>query len=226
MTGSMVAKTGKQDAEVEDLVALLQEQGKGETKGKPKAKGKTKGKPKAKAKGKIGGRPKLKPKVEIEIEDKPAKPRNRTRAQRIRDRHFPTAEVFETREKFFVPLPHLYRKLLHALRPREWMILTWLMMNSRKEGIAEVSMRRISEDTGLQHANRVPGHLAQLEKLGFIAQCKFDGQHYVAILHPKVATRTLHKLGMLEAHRLEAIHDLLEDTTGPSDDLPALGERG
>ena len=197
-----MAKTGKQGAELEGLVALLHERGK--TKTKVRAKGKAE----ERAKGKF----------EIQLE--PAKTR-RTRAQRIRDRHFPTAEIFERREKFFVPLPQLYRKLLHALRPREWMILTWLMMNSGKEGIAEVSMRRISEDTGLQHANRVPGHLAQLEKLGFIAQCKFDGQHYVAILHPKVAVRTLHELGKLEEHRLEAIRDLLEDTTGLSDDLPA-----
>lgn len=61
--------------------------------------------------------------------------RGQTRARRIRTRHFSDVDVFETHAKFFVPLPMLYRKILHTLQPRLWMILSWLMMNARPEGV-------------------------------------------------------------------------------------------
>lgn len=141
------------------------------------------------------------------------KPDKRTRAQKVKDRLFPEDRAFDTARKYFVPLAWVYRRLFHVISPRDWMILTWLMMNASKEGIVvELNRRELMHDMSYQAASKLAKSLGRLEEQGLIKRKVDRGKEHVLIVDPFQAIEHMAKVTKkLHSDRLQHINDLLEE---------------
>lgn len=141
------------------------------------------------------------------------KPDKRTRAQKVKDRLFPEDRAFDPKRKYFVPLAWVYRRLLHVISPRDWMVLTWLMMNASKEGVVvELNRRELMHDMDYQAASKLAKSLEHLEEQGLIKRKVDRGKEHVLIIDPFDAVVHMAKVTkMLNGERLQHVNDLLEE---------------
>ena len=139
----------------------------------------------------------------------PGKPQ-RGKGRRIYERYFSDVPVFSPGSgSGFSPLPWIYRRMLWLFSPREWQLLTYLLMRSGPEGVCWQSDKEIAFDLGIGPRKLAP-HVKSLRDRGFIRVVEDQGQRYICLPEPIGVLRRLAESGEIRAERLQALNDDLE----------------
>lgn len=104
--------------------------------------------------------------------------------------HFPGVPTFNTRLGGYSPLAWMYRSILDSFTPREWMVLTYLLMRSGPDGICWPTDKTIGVDIGLG-PKKVGPHLRRLAERGFIVTRRLKGRRYVKLVDPMTLEKKL-----------------------------------
>lgn len=112
------------------------------------------------------------------------------KAARAREQYFPDVPKFEP-DGNFSALPWVFRTILSFFKPRDWQLLTYLMMRSGPHGLSWFTDKQIGADVGIGH-RKVGTHLKALEEAGFIlSKWAEDGTRYICLVDPVPVIRQL-----------------------------------
>lgn len=133
------------------------------------------------------------------------------RMQRIKDEVFPDVQVLDTDLGGFVPLPMVLRLAIPLMTPREWTVLTSVMMRLPQAHVTSFQLDELCYDLNYNHKGKLRGVLNRLGDLGFIVARKHRGREYFCVPDPvTVLTKIAAKSpGPIDGERLAAINDLL-----------------
>lgn len=131
---------------------------------------------------------------------------------RLRKQHFPKAEelVFD-RERGFVPMPIILRKLLRHLSPPELRVLVYLQTRCSKYFICYPTLEEIAHDLGLNGRKNLTPHITALEKKKFISTASAAGKKFFLVHDPRVAIEHLVETGKINNDELFDINELRRD---------------
>jgi DNA-binding MarR family transcriptional regulator len=105
------------------------------------------------------------------------------RVEGLRQAHFPEVPTFDQRLGGYSAVPWVYRTILAAFSPREWMVLSYLYLRSGPEGITWLTDETIGRDIGLGRKKLGP-HVRRLAELGFIVTKRIGRQRFIKLVNP------------------------------------------
>lgn len=131
--------------------------------------------------------------------------------QRVKDEVFPDIAVFDTDDRGFVPMPAVLRLAHPLMSPREWMVLTSVMMRLGPAHVTSFQLDELCYDMGYHHKGKLRGVLNSLQDLGFLVARKHRGREYFCVPDPVkvLATIASEKPASIDDERLAAINELL-----------------
>lgn len=141
---------------------------------------------------------------------------------RIYERHFSGVPIFEATGGKFSPLPWVLRKVQWLFAPREWQLLTYLIMRSGPESVTWQTDHEIAHDLDLG-PKKIPPYLKDLEAKGFIKIVQAEGKRYVCIVEPLEAIKGLVAAGKFPRQRMDELNDDLETMKLPPLAVPDAG---
>jgi hypothetical protein len=132
---------------------------------------------------------------------------------RYRREYFPEAEklVFDTKQKGFVPLPIVLRKLIRHLTAAELRVLIYLDLRASRFGICYPTIDEIVHELGLTSRKNLMPHLESLEKKKFIAMHVAGHKRYFLLHDPRIAIEHLASSGTISKDELFEINELYKD---------------
>ena len=132
---------------------------------------------------------------------------------RYRRQYFPDADdlVFHTKQKGFIPLPIMLRKLIAHLTPPELRVLIYLYLRASRHGICYPTTEEMVHELGLTGRKNLTPHIESLEQKGFISTNEGSGKRFFLIHDPRVAIQHLAKQGSLKEQELFDINELYKD---------------
>ena len=131
---------------------------------------------------------------------------------RYRRRCFPQAaeEVFNPKNRGYIPLPIITRKLLKYLKDSELRVWIYLQLRAGPEFICYPTYDDMLRDCGLRSKGTISKAIKALETNGFIQSYSDDGTRRYLIRDVRLAVSRLNKKGILSVDELEEINDLRE----------------
>lgn len=132
-----------------------------------------------------------------------------TRLQRVRERLFANIPTFDTKEKWFAPMPMLLRTVLGSFRAREWQALSWIYMNCRREGLCAFSLEELGSALQFKSKPKLREMLRDLERRHWIVRAEEHGTEYYLIRNPLDAIRANVRSGKIAGKTLDAVNDFL-----------------
>ena len=105
------------------------------------------------------------------------------RVDGLRKQHFGEVPSFNPRLGGYSAVPWVYRTLLAAFTPREWMVLSYLYLRSGPEGITWLTDETIGTDIGIGRKKLGP-HIKRLVEMGFIVAKRLGRQRYIKLVDP------------------------------------------
>lgn len=132
---------------------------------------------------------------------------------RYRRQFFPDADglVFDTKQKGFVPLPIVLRKLLPHLSAPELRVLIYLQLRASRYGICYPTIDEIVHDLALTSKKNLMPHIEALEKKRFISTHSSGGRRFFLIYDPRVPIQHLVSGGEIKDQDLIDINELFRD---------------
>jgi DNA-binding MarR family transcriptional regulator len=134
---------------------------------------------------------------------------------RYRTQYFPEAHnlVFHTKDKGFVPLPIILRKLMKTLTAPELRVLIYLYLRSSKYSICYPTIAEMVAEIGLSGAKNLMPHLKSLEAKKFISMSNSTstGRRFFLVHSPRVAILEMLRRGEMSKDELFEINELLEN---------------
>lgn len=145
--------------------------------------------------------------------DTKAKEQREPRDLRYRKQFFPEAHklVFDTKRKGFIPLPIMFRKLIHHLSAPELRVLIYLQLRASRYGICYPTLDEMVHELGLSGRKNLTPHLEALEKKRFISTHAAVGKRFFLIHDPHVPIEHLVSTGQIGALELDDINELYRD---------------
>jgi hypothetical protein len=127
------------------------------------------------------------------------------RVEGLRRAHFANVPSFDARFGGYSAVPWVYRTMLGALSPREWMVLSYLLLRSGPEGLTWLTDRAIGTDIGLG-AKKIGPHIRRLADYGFIATKRIGRQRFVKLVDPmSLLERLLGEESFLDAEQRQRL---------------------
>ena len=145
--------------------------------------------------------------------ERPANNYGRTRkhkGSRARARYFADVPNYASDTSGgFSPLPWVLRRVISILSPREWQLLTYLMMRAGPEFVIWQTDSEIAFDLDIG-ARKLAPHFKSLQEKGFVVIKEDEGQRFICIPDPLHVLRALVARGEIHTKRLHALNDDLE----------------
>jgi DNA-binding MarR family transcriptional regulator len=130
-------------------------------------------------------------------------------SSRIYERHFSKVPIFAAKEGKYSPLPWVLRRVQFLFQPREWQLLTYLVMRCGAESVCWQTDKEIAFDLDIG-PKKLPPYMKQLEEDGFIKTAQAEGKRFICVVEPLEAIKGLVAAGKIAPPRLTALNDDLE----------------
>ncbi len=132
---------------------------------------------------------------------------------RYRRQYFPNADnlVFDTKNKGFIPLPIMLRKLIAQLTAPELRVLIYLYLRASRYGICYPTLDEMAAELRLTGRKNLTPHIEALENKRFISTRQATGKRFFLIHDPRIPIQYLAEKGDLKEQELFDINELYKD---------------